>query len=191
MVTASRVLVLLGALTCAASAARAQYPQRREGFWLGLGLGYGSANITCDNCGSGSRMGGTTVFLKLGGTPSRNVRIGASINAWTHEVGGTTEAIGNVTASLFYYPVTRSGFFVTGGLGFAGYNLNSSPEVNGSGWGFTTGAGYDIRVGRNLSLTPVVNYVYGALEDFGVPGIGTAHGWKQNYVDVGLGVTFH
>jgi hypothetical protein len=46
-------------------------------------------------------------------------------------------------------------------------------------------------VGRNLSLTPVVNYVYGALEDFGVPGIGTAHGWKQNYVDVGLGVTFH
>ena len=187
----SRVVTLLAGLSCAASAAQAQYPQRREGFWIGFGLGYGSANVSCDNCISGSRTGGPTLFLKLGGTPSRDLLIGASFNGWTHDLNGANETMGNVTASLFYYPVTTSGFFLTGGLGFSAYNINSSPEVNGSGWGFTGGVGYDVRVGRNISLTPVVNYTYGALGDFEVPGIGTARGWKQNVIDVGLGVTFH
>ena len=191
MDTTARVITLLTALSCAATAARAQYPQRREGFWLGLGVGYGSANIACDNCNPGPRMDGYTAFIKLGGTPSRNVRLGASLNVWSHETNSLNESLGNITASVFYYPVTRSGFFLTGGLGFSAYNLDSSPEVNGSGWGFTTGAGYDIRVGRNVSLTPVVNFIYGALGDFDVSGVGTARGWKQNVVDVGLGVTFH
>jgi opacity protein-like surface antigen len=187
----SRVVTLLAVLSCAASAAQAQYPQRREGFWIGFGVGYGSANISCDNCVSGSRIGGPTAFLKLGGTPSRHLLIGASLNGWAHPTNGLTETVGNITASLFYYPVTKSGFFLSGGLGFSAYNLDSSPEVNGSGWGFTGGVGYDVRVGRNVSLTPVVNYTYGALGDFDVPGIGTARGWKQNVIDVGLGVTFH
>src|SRR6266567_3158501 len=83
--------------------ARGQYPQRREGFWIGFGLGYGSANVTCDTCGSGPRTGGVTAFLKLGGTPSRNLLIGGAINAWSHQSGGATETMGNVTASLYYY----------------------------------------------------------------------------------------
>jgi len=191
METTSRFVALLAVLSCTAATAQAQYPQRRDGFWISFGLGYGSANVTCDNCNSGPRTGGFTGFLKLGGTPSRNVLIGASLNGWTRETAGVNESLGNITTSLFYYPVASSGFFLTGGLGFSAYNIDSSPEVNGSGWGFTSGAGYDIRVGRNVSLTPVVNFVYGALGDFDVPGIGTAHGWKQNVVDFGLGVTFH
>src|SRR5438309_2312482 len=69
MTTLARVLGLLAVLTTSASVARAQYPQRREGFWIGFGLGYGSANVTCDGCGSGPRTGGVTAFVKLGGTP--------------------------------------------------------------------------------------------------------------------------
>src|SRR2546426_8008613 len=75
----ARVVGLLAALCCAAAAARAQYPQRRDGFWIGFGLGYGSANITCDGCGSGPRTDGITGFLKLGGAPSRNVLLGGGI----------------------------------------------------------------------------------------------------------------
>jgi hypothetical protein len=190
MQTAARVVALLAAFSFAASAAQAQYPQRRDGFWIGFGLGYGSANVSCDNCNSGPRLGGFTGLLKLGGSPSRDLLIGASLNGWSRQYGATTETMGNVTASLFYYPVTTSGFFLTGGLGFSGYSLDTSPKVSGSGWGFTAGAGYDFRVGRNVSLTPVVNLIYGQLGDFAVPG-GTARGWKQNVIDVGLGVTFH
>src|SRR3989442_14190786 len=71
----ARVIALGGVLLAVAPAARAQYPQRREGFWIGFGLGYGSANITCDSCGSGPRTGGVTAVVKLGGTPSRNPAI--------------------------------------------------------------------------------------------------------------------
>src|SRR2546428_8580650 len=84
----ARVIALRGVLLAVAPAARAQYPQRREGFCIGFGLGYGSANITCDSCGSGPRTGGVTAFVKLGGTPSRNLLIGGAINGWAHSSGG-------------------------------------------------------------------------------------------------------
>src|ERR1041385_1049478 len=121
MQAATRVLVLLALFSGAAAAARAQYPQRRDGFWIGFGLGYGKANISCDNCASGSRTDGITGFVKLGGAASRNVLVGGSINAWSHYDGSVTERMTNVTASLYLYPVTRSGFFVTGGVGLANY----------------------------------------------------------------------
>jgi len=189
----ARVVALGGVLVAVAPPAEAQYPQRREGFWIGFGLGYGSANITCDSCGSGPRTGGVTAFVKLGGTPSRNLLIGGAINGWSHSSGGATETIGNVTASLFYYPVAASGLFLSGGLGFSSYNVDTSPSITGTGWGFTAGVGYDVRVGRNVSLTPVANFVYGGVGELGVSGGGGtfATGWKQNVVDFGLGVTFH
>ena len=65
MTTLARVLGLLAVLTTSASVARAQYPQRREGFWIGFGLGYGSANVTCDGCGTPSEVATARVF---GGT---------------------------------------------------------------------------------------------------------------------------
>jgi len=192
MRTAACIFAAAGLLSVAAPAARAQYPQRRNGFWIGFGLGYGSANVTCDSCGSGSRTGGVTAFLKLGGTPSRNLLIGGAINGWSHESGCATETMANVTAFLYYYPAARSGLFLTGGLGFSDYRVDTSPSVEGTGWGFTAGVGYDIRVGRNVSLTPVANFVYGGVGDLSVSGGGTfATGWKQNVVDFGLGVTFH
>jgi hypothetical protein len=188
----ARIVTLLAAFSCAASAARAQYPQRRDGFWIGFGLGYGSANITCDNCAGGPRTDGITGFVKLGGTPSRNLLVGGAINTWLHSDSSATEALTNLTASLYLYPAARSGFFVTGGLGFSNYHVNSTPSFDGTGWGFTAGAGYDLRVGRDVSLTPVVNYVYGAVGDVNQSGVGRyATGWKQNVVELGLGVTFH
>ena len=188
----ARLVTLLAAFSCAASAARAQYPQRRDGFWIGFGLGYGSANITCDNCGRGPRTDGITGFVKLGGTPSRNLLVGGAINTWFHSNSSATEALTSLTASLYLYPAARSGFFVTGGLGFSNYHVNSTPSFDGTGWGFTAGAGYDIRFGRDVSLTPVVNYVYGAVGDVNQSGVGRyATGWTQNVVELGLGVTFH
>src|SRR5256712_12654735 len=74
----ARIVALLAAFSCAASVARAQYPQRRDGFWIGFGLGYGSANIKCDQCVDRSGVGRVSGIVKLGGTPSRNVLIGGA-----------------------------------------------------------------------------------------------------------------
>jgi outer membrane protein with beta-barrel domain len=192
MYAQTRVVILLTALSCAASVAQAQYPQRRDGFWIGFGLGYGSSNVTCDICGTGPRKDGITAFLTLGGAPRRNLLIGGAINSWSHSDGSATETATNLTASLYLYPQTKSGFFVTGGLGFSNYHVNSAPSFDGTGWGFTGGVGYDFRVGRDVSLTPVVNYVYGGVGDVNEAGLGAVRTrWKQNVVEFGLGVTFH
>jgi hypothetical protein len=66
------------------------------------------------------------------------------------------------------------------------YRASDGGSETSTGWGFTLGAGYDIRVGRNISLTPVADYWYGGgLKPFG------ATGWKQHVIDFGLDVTFH
>jgi hypothetical protein len=192
MRTAVRVVGVLVALSGAARALWAQYPQRRDGFWVGFGLGYGSAIVSCDNCGPGSRTDGVTAFLQLGGSPSQHLLIGGAINGWSHYSRGATETMANVTGSLYFYPRARSGLFFTGGIGLSGYHVNTVPAWDGTGWGLTLGAGYDIRVGRDVSLTPVVNYLYGAVGDVTVPGTGLVGSrWRQDVIDVGLGVTFH
>ncbi len=192
MRTMVRAMGVLVALVGAARAVQAQYPQRRDGFWIGFGLGYGSANVWCDNCRAGPRTDGVTGFLKLGGAPSQQLLIGAAFNGWSHAAGGATETMANVTGSLYFYPRARSGLFVTGGLGLSAYHVNTVPAWDGTGWGVTLGAGYDIRVGRDVSLTPVVNYLYGAVGDVTVSGAGVGGTrWRQDVIDVGLGVTFH
>src|SRR5437764_761428 len=90
------------------------------------------------------------------------------------------------------YPRRRSGFFVTGGVGLSNYHINSTPAWDGTGWGVTAGAGYDLRFGRDVSLTPVVNYTWGDVGDVNLGSSGTVFTrWRQNVFDVGLGVTFH
>src|SRR5256885_12765125 len=99
----ARIVALLAAFSCAASAARAQYPQRRDGFWIGFGLGYGSANIKCDQCVDSSGVGGVTGFVKLGGTPSRNVLIGGGVKGWAQFRGA-----GKNETTLEYTPLRDS-----------------------------------------------------------------------------------
>lgn len=192
MRTVARVIAVLVGLGGVAREVRAQYRQRRDGFWIGFGLGYGSANVACDNCRPGARTDGVTGFVKLGGSPSQHVLIGGAINGWSHSAFGATETIANLTGSLYFYPRARSGLFFTGGLGWSAYHVNTVPSWDGTGWGLTLGAGYDIRVGRDVSLSPVLNYLYGAVGDVTAPGSGVVGSrWRQDVIDLGLGVTFH
>ncbi len=189
-----RCVVILGALLLVTgNAASAQYPQARRGFWFGFGLGYGSGNSTCDNCLSGPRVSSNTAWIKAGGTLNPRVRLGGLIDGWSNSSGGTTETMANLTASVYLYPRPATGFFVTGGLGFSNYRVDTSPAITGTGWGLTVGVGYDVRVGREVSLTPAASYGYGSVGDIVVgAGGGTyATGWTQNFLDFGLGITFH
>ena len=197
MPNAARCLAALAALlVLPASEAMAQHPQTRDGFWIGFGFGYGSADATCDRCTRADRLGGVSAFLKLGGTRSQHLLLGAAVNAWTKQSGGAIEALGTATASVYYYPWPATGLYLTGGLGLSEYLLGVAPRsripsVTGSGWGFAAGLGYDIRIGRNVSLSPAANFFYGGLGKLNAGGSTSATGWKQNVFDVGLGLTFH
>src|SRR3989442_15896926 len=97
----NRIMRCLAALAVlglwGASAATAQKPQTRQGFWIGFGFGYGSSNVSCDGCGSSSRESSGSGFLKLGGTLSPHVLLGGEVNAWTKSENGGTATLGNTS----------------------------------------------------------------------------------------------
>lgn len=177
-----------------APALRAQHPQVRDGFWIGFGLGYGPFDASCSGCLSINSESGFTGHLRLGGTLKPNVLLGGDIVAWTKSADGFDELGGNTTATVYYYPMVRSGLFLKGGVGLSLYDIsptNSGSGADGTGVGFTIGAGYDLRVGRNISLTPVGNFLFGSVGDIQQNGATVLTGWKQTILEIGLDVTFH
>jgi hypothetical protein len=156
-----------------ASTAFAQQAETRQGFWIGGGLGYGS--MGCDGCGD--RLGAPSGYLKLGGTLRENILLGVETNGWTKSELGNRLTMGNVSGAIYWYPMTTNGLFVKAG---AGYSVLDSGFGNTSGFGMLGGVGYDLRVGRNLSVTPVANWFRGTFD-----------GGSANVLQLGMGVSSH
>jgi hypothetical protein len=177
----TRLLAACALLLSAAGTAQAQDEPLRQGFWIGGGLGYGSMGLSCDFCDGLGREGGLSAHFKLGGTLRPNILLGVESNGWTKSENGATVTMGNLSGAAYFYPVTTAGFFVKGGAGYSvlrgddGFSTDSE-----SGFGLLAGLGYDIRVGRNLSITPVANWFRGGFD-----------GASTNVIEVGLGVTAH
>jgi hypothetical protein len=195
MRSVTRVIAGVGVLIGATvGAAWAQHPQVRDGFWIGFGFGYGSASLSCGSgCSFSDRAkgGGATGFLKLGGTLSPKVLLGGDVTVWVKDVSGTTEEAGNVSFAVYYYPAPASGFFLKGGAGFGSFMLHDGGSAEAGGPGLVAGLGYDIRVGRNISITPVGNFYFGSDGDLKDGGVVLIPSVKHAVFDLGLGITFH
>jgi hypothetical protein len=149
------------------------FGQEREGFWFNGGLGFGSA--TCVGCSVS--LGGLSGGLSLGGTISDRVILGVGTTGFVGSDLFSTLSIGTIDARLRFYPVRTSGFFMTGGLGVGSVTVDEFSEY---GVGVVMGLGWDIRMNRNLSLTPFWN--------------GTAVGRTSGTIgfgQLGLGITIH
>ncbi len=174
--------VLAAALVLATNAEPAQAqsrPQTREGFFIGFGFGWGS--LGCSDC-SGERESGLSGYFKLGAAVNQRVLLGFESNGWFKEQSGVTLSQGNGSAVIYLYPNPESGFFIKGGIGLATLNLDVSGfgSDNVTGFGLVGGLGYDARVGRNFSLTPFGNFVYGSFD-----------GGSTNVIQAGIGLTWH
>ncbi len=161
-----------------AGSASAQQAQTRQGFWIGGGLGYGSMGLSCDGCAASDRVGAPTGYLKLGGTLRQNILLGVETNGWTKSELGARLTMTNISGAVYWYPMTSNGMFVKAGAGFSA--LDSGFGGGSSGFGVLGGVGYDVRVGRNLSLTPVANWFRGGF-----------NGGSANVLQIGMGVTSH
>ena len=185
-----------GIVLFASPSAWAGHPQERQGFWIGFGGGYGSANVSCDGCEGGDREGAFAGSFKLGGTLNDRVLLGVESNGWIKEQEGVTLTLGSLTGTVSFYPQASSGFFLKGGVGLSYIDTDFSEgslsvSVSKTGWGVLAGLGYDLRVGRNISLTPAFNYYYGKPGDLAFEGETVFGGWSQNVVSFEIGITFH
>jgi Outer membrane protein beta-barrel domain len=164
-----------------ASSASAQQAQTRQGFWIGGGMGYGSFGLGCSTCGDLGRTGGLSGYAKLGTTLRPNILLGVEMNGWTKSEAGATITLGNLSGAAYWYPMATQGLFIKGGAGYSVLSADDgATSGSDSGFGLLGGVGYDIRVGRNLSITPVANYFRGGFV-----------GGSANVLQLGMGVTSH
>jgi len=193
-----RASVLAALLVLAGNAwLAAQEGPRRQGFWSSFGGGYASTKSDCQNCVDPPSGAGVSLFLKLGGTVSPHVLLGVEANGYYRSESAVDTRVGNLSLIGQWYPWVKSGFFGKGGVGLSyGRGRFPTPAVNTSvmveklGMGLTFGAGYDIPVGRKVSLTPMGNIYYAVLGDIAYAG-GFLDNSVMTELQIGLGVTFH
>jgi hypothetical protein len=170
----------------------AQRPQTRQGFWISMSGGSGNLNWSCDGC-SKRDHGGATIAMRLGGSPSQNILLGAEINYLLVDLGTAEINAGYSAFTVYWYPSATGGLFVKSGVGVGTYYQRTSDTVtaHSTSAALLLGAGYDIRVGRKISVNPMLtlwssNKAY--LKEEGVP---IATGFRQYGVALQLGVTYH
>lgn len=176
-------VVVVALLLLGVSVAPAQNAQTRKGFWIGFGFGYGSYGFSCNGCSGTGREGSISGYLKMGGTVSPKILLGGETNGWTRSEGGGTITAANASFATYFYPQPANGLFLRGGIGASTISLDDGlgNTTNETGFGATLGGGYDLRVGANTSITPVLNWVWG----------NPADGFNHNFFQLAVGVTFH
>jgi len=177
----NRIVAVCALLLSAAVTAQAQDAPVRQGFWIGGGLGYGSMGLSCDGCGDVQREGGLSGYFKLGGTLRPNVLLGVETNGWTKSEGSARVTMANLSGAAYWYPMATNGFFVKAGAGYSVLHADDGiSSGSDNGFGLLAGLGYDVRVGNNLSITPVANWFRGGFD-----------GGSTNVLQFGVGVTSH
>jgi hypothetical protein len=163
-VTRALAAGLLAAAVLSSPAAAQGREARHDGFWVGFGVGAGT-NLTDGY--DDARLGGSG-YVRLGGTVTPSILIGGEAIAWVRGRTGTTLSQGNATATVLFYPMRR-GVYLKAGLGFASWSASSTSgstttTTTEGGFGATFGGGYDVQIGRNLFLTPGIDFLLQAVD---------------------------
>jgi hypothetical protein len=160
-----------------------------QGFWIGFAPGgVGVAD------GEGLAY---PLYLRLGGTVRQQVLIGLEWYGVIIDPDPSAVAA-NLTAMALFYPSHQGGFFAKAGVGLGqatSYCPNASYFDVASGVGVTLGAGADIRIGRNVYLTPNIDLLWQGAERVlcpapGQPDAGPVRSYSPGYFFT-VGITWH
>lgn len=179
----------------------------RQGFFIGLGLAGAKVSADCDGCADdvdAASMFGS--HIKLGGTLSKSVRLGADLFGVRTDdgifaelaggVGDVTETAGHLMAAVTVYPNSAGNFWFQAGLGSVVYiaDVDGDQQYTGRGFGGMLGVGYDFRVGRNGSISPYLSLTStgsGKLYDENGDEISGAGDWQTAFLALGVDYVFH
>jgi opacity protein-like surface antigen len=186
------------ALLCASSLLAQGDAPHREGVAATIGLGIGSAGVSCDQCES-KRETAPSLMLRIGGAYAPDLILGGEMNAWSKsevvDATGDEARVRIATVNLVaqWYPQLDGGFFVLGGVGVGTVRSDLLNDVTGTSssrttaFGYQVGAGWDVRVTPRISVTPYATF------------FGTAAGKVKdtdakldgNVGQIGVGLTLH
>ncbi len=130
----------------------------RHGLWGSLGLGRGSAGLSCSTC-----AGETTKAYSLTGTIGLRVTpkflVGVESFAWLDVVGGGVDRIARGTYLIARSYPFSSRVFVHGGLGVASFEVNDGEVAFSTrSPSMSLGLGFDWRLG-GFTLTPAITAI--------------------------------
>jgi hypothetical protein len=190
-VTAAAAILLLGGAAAAQEAPRGlvevQDDSGRHGFWGALGLGAGGEAFDLrDGLGYSGDLYRPTVSLRLGGTPTRYLRLGGEILGWIDDQGRQTESITSFLFISQLYPVPQAGLYLKGGLGLARSQVDFDDGfgVGDTGFAGSIGAGWELRIGRRFYINPAVDLVQQRYTGRG------GDRYRERVVNFGVGVLF-
>ncbi|MEO6066698.1 MAG: outer membrane beta-barrel protein [Gemmatimonadales bacterium] len=166
--------------------------QVRSGLYAGFGLGPAHLNYQCDGCPEAGAAFATHAVVRVGTVVSPHFSVGVDLDFWRRQ--GNTDGAITPRLTATWYPALASGGFLTAGVGisqFHGVGYADGPTERGSGPGAAIGVGYDLRIDRELSLTPALSLSY---SDFGttyVVGLPERRGTSVWLLAFAIGLTWH
>ena len=166
----------------------------REGYSYSLGLGAASAGASCTGC-STTRETATSGYLRVGKGITNSLMGGLELNGATKTKNQVEARTLMATAIAQWYPMANN-FFVKGGLGMGRMTTTDktatpTSESKTTGFAYQGGVGYDIGIARRWSVTPYVNYLSTSGAKVSVNGVSTNTKVDPNYMQYGLGLTWH
>jgi len=193
------ILFVSLALLPASLTAQQENRNVRQGFWAQFGLGAGSAGASCSegiDCGFNNDAGretGPTATIKLGGTIKPTFLLGGGVTAYAKKIGDADVVYGATSLLFEFYPSPTGAFYFQGGPGYMIYeeDYGALGKAESSGFNVMFGVGFDIRVGRMLSLSPYGNYLLALSGDATWEGSDLGFAFRPNMFEFGVGLTIH
>ena len=197
----THLLVFVMALGAAApamaqteEAATAAHPQ---GWWGSFGAGISGLRFSCKDCSESQPVyEAPAVVFAFGKSIGTKVAFGVEVGAAfpTSQSSGSRVAASTVSGLARWYP-SPSPFFLKFGVGLARGRLSltsngQTQSAMSNGAGISFGAGYDVRLGRSVAITPLVGWYMSAIGDIGV-GDTVRQNVSWNTWSVGVGVTIY
>ncbi|MGH7560415.1 MAG: outer membrane beta-barrel protein [Gemmatimonadales bacterium] len=172
------------------------HSHERHGLWLAVGLAAGEDayrfSAVSEDYGEGLTK--PTFSLGIGGTVNPHLRLGGELKVWADEyfdeVAGAdvTESLVGGLLVAQVYPARSFGLFLKGGVGISrsGVDVEFGDGTGETGFATLVGAGYELRVGRNFFITPMVDLMHHRSSERGDPN-GTLH---ERLISFGVNLTF-
>jgi hypothetical protein len=166
------VIAVVASLLGQASTSWASKPHQRSGFFIGFGLGIGSAGWDWTNKNFGDEQEGSGVGnFRIGGSIRENLVLGLESSSWVkhYKVEGSTiearQSFSTATFAATLFP-GNMGLFIRGGVGFSTADVEIdlgsgfAGSKSESGVAVLVAGGYEFRLTDKFALGPQTEFIY-------------------------------